>query len=157
MNKKPLIIFLGNSLLSDDKVGLILGERLKERLEADGIDVEVLEKTGLALMDYLEEREMVVIVDSVVTWGTKIGEVVSLKPRELKDYAPFSPHYVGVPEAILLLEELDLNPPKHLHIIGIEVKDPYTISEKLSEELSKKLEELEEKIYRRIKELVSCQ
>ncbi|MEM0481883.1 MAG: hypothetical protein QXM16_03220 [Nitrososphaerota archaeon] len=49
------------------------------------------------------------------------------------------------------MARLDLDPPRDIHVLAIEVDDPYTISEKVSERLASRLEELSEEILRRIK------
>jgi hydrogenase maturation protease len=150
MTRKPLVLFLGNPILTDDRIGLVLGEMLKGKLQSEGHDVEILEKTGFSLIDYLEDREQAVIVDSVKTDRHQVGEILSLDLKDLQQYAPFTSHYVGLPEALKLMRELDLNPPKHLHILGVEVEDPYTISEKMSPKLTEKLDELSQQIHRMI-------
>lgn len=145
-SKKPLIIFVGNSLFKDDKVSLIIGEKLKEELIEKGFDVEITERSGFIFVDLLSERESVVIVDSFKTGKFKIGEVVLIDKIDYDAYTPFTPHYVGLPEALKLLEELSLGSPRNICVIGIEVKDPFTISESMSEEIEKRLEEIVEKV-----------
>jgi hydrogenase maturation protease len=147
-----LVLFLGNTLLSDDRIGLIVGEMLKEKLESEGYEVEVLEKTGFSLVDYLENRDEAVIVDSVMTGRHQVGQVVSLNLDDLQQYAPFTSHYVGIPEALRLMRQLDLNPPTRLRILGIEVEDPYTISEKISDKLASRLNQLAQEIHKIIGE-----
>jgi Ni,Fe-hydrogenase maturation factor len=56
--KGVLIIFLGNAILSDDRITLTLGEMLKEKLESEGHQVEVLERTGFSLIDLREAGVM---------------------------------------------------------------------------------------------------
>jgi hydrogenase maturation protease len=145
-----LILFLGNAMLSDDRIGLMLGEMLKEKLESEGHKVEILEKTGFSLVDYLENRDEAVIVDSVMTGRHQVGQVVSLNLDDFQQYAPFTSHYVGIPEALALMRQLDLNPPTRLRILGIEVEDPYTISEKISDKLASRLNELAQEIHKMI-------
>jgi len=150
MIKKLLVLFLGNSILADDRIGLVLGEMLKPKLESEGHEVQVLEKTGFSLIDYLENQQEAVIVDSVKTGLHEVGEIVTIKPEDLHQYAPFTTHYVGIPEALKMMAQLDLNPPEHVHILGIEVEDPYTISEQMSHRLEEKLNRLSEEIHARI-------
>ena len=145
-----LILFLGNAILSDDRIGLIVGEMLKEKLESEGYEVRILEKTGFSLLDYLENRDEVVLVDSVRTGGRPVGQIVSLNLDEFKQYAPFTSHYAGIPETVRLMKQLDLNPPRHIRILGIEVEDPYTISEKISDKLTTRLNELVQEIHKMI-------
>ena len=148
--RRALVLFLGNTLLSDDRIGLIVGETLKEKLESEGHEVEILEKTGFSLVDYLENRDEAVIVDSVMTGRHQVGQVVSLGLDDFEQYAPFTSHYVGISEALRLMRQLDLNPPKRLRILGIEVEDPYTISEKISDKLTSRLNELALEVHKMI-------
>ena len=150
MIKKLLVLFLGNPILSDDKIGLVMGEMLKPMLESEGHEVEFLEKTGFSLIDYLENRRDAVIVDSVKTGKHEVGEIVTVKPEDFQQYAPFTSHYVGIPEALKMMRQLDLNPPEHIHILGIEVEDPYTISEEMSQKLTERLNELSEGVHKNV-------
>jgi hydrogenase maturation protease len=150
MTKKLLVLFLGNSIFADDKIGLVLGEMLKPMLESEGHEVEILEKTGFSLIDHLENRRDAVIVDSVKTGKHKVGEIVTVKPEDFQQYAPLTSHYVGIPEALKMMMQLDLNPPEQVHIFGIEVEDPYTISEEMSQKLTVRLDELSEEIHKNV-------
>jgi hydrogenase maturation protease len=147
---KPLILFLGNSILADDRIGLIIGEMLKERLESEGKDVEVIEKIGYSLLDYVEGRESVIIVDSVITERHRIGEIVSLTPADLQRFSPSSAHYAGLPELLSLMKELDLAPPLDFRVIGIEVEDPYAVSTKISRKLETEVNRIAEAVHRLI-------
>ncbi len=145
---KPLILFLGNSILADDRIGLIIGEMLKEKLESEGKDVEVIEKTGYSLLDYLEGRESVIIVDSVITGRHGIGEIVSLTPDDFQRFSPSSSHYAGIPELLNLMKQLELVPPLDFRVIGIEVEDPYTVSTKISRKLETEVNRIAEAIHK---------
>ena len=147
MTNKPLIIFLGNSILSDDRAGLIIGERLRERLESKGNEVQVLEKSGVSLIDYLAGRDYVIIVDSMASTEKHVGEVVTLTLDDLLRHPPMSSHYLGLAESISLMNSIGIEHAKELRIIGIVVYDPFTISEKVSEGLERELPKLEGEIY----------
>lgn len=147
---KPLILFLGNSILADDRIGLIIGETLEEKLKAEGNDVEVIEKSGFSLLDYLEGRHRVVIVDSVRTSNHEVGDIVAIGPEDFRSYGPFSSHYAGIPESIELMKKVDLEPPKDLTVLGIEVEDPYTVSLSISEKLQKELPRITQRVHEAI-------
>ncbi|MEM3139806.1 MAG: hydrogenase maturation protease [Archaeoglobaceae archaeon] len=141
----PLILFLGNPIYSDDRIGLIVGEKLKEKLEAEGFEVKILERMGYTLIDYIAGHETVFVVDSILG---KVGEIVLIDNLEdLKIRFSKSPHYAGLSEAIELMKALNLSVPKKLVVIGIGVKDPYTISEKMSPELELMLDSIVERVY----------
>jgi hydrogenase maturation protease len=144
---KPLILFLGNSILADDRMGLIIGEMLKETLKSEGKDVEVIEKIGYSLLDYLEGRESVIIVDSVITGRHRIGEITTLTPDDLQRFSPSSSHYAGIPELLNLMKQLELAPPLDFRVIGIEVEDPYAVSTKISRKLETEVNRIAEEIH----------
>ena len=94
-----------------------------------------------------------IIVDSIVTGLKPIGSIHVLKPEMFKPRIT-SPHYMGIPEALEILKAIDAKTPEHVYIIGIEVKDPYTISEDMSEELKSKLDEITMNVYEVIMEVL---
>ena len=145
---KPLILFLGNSILADDRIGLIIGEMLKERLQSEGKDVEVIEKVGYSLLDYIEGRESVIIVDSVITGRHRIGEIVTLTPDDLHHFSPSSSHYAGIPELLNLMKQLELVPPRDFRVIGIEVEDPYAVSTRISRKLETEVNRIAEAVHK---------
>jgi len=154
MNTKPLVLFIGNYLYSDDKIGIIVGEKLKNKLINEGVDVEIMEKMGYSLIDVISNREIVIIVDSVKSSKWEIGEVMLLNIDEVDMYTPRSPHYSGLPEMLKLMKSLELGMPMKIYVIGIEVKDPYTISENLTPELVSKLDEIINKVYKMIRDIL---
>ncbi len=143
----PLILFLGNSLYAEDSIALLVGEILKERLEAEGFEVEILERIGYSLIDYIAGRDSVIIVDSMIG---EYGEVIVLE--DLNAFAirsPKSPHYAGLPEAIELMRALNLSPPQRILIVGIGIRDPYTIGE-IPPELNARVGDIAERVYSEI-------
>lgn len=148
--KRPLALFVGNRILRDDRIGLVLGERLRERLESQGFEVELFEGGGLAYVDYFQDRPAVVIIDSVKAPKCRIGTLLKLSPEEFKAVKGVSPHYTGLPEALMLMRELGIRPPKRLIIFGVVVKDIETPSTKMSPELEKLVDQLAEELLAKI-------
>lgn len=149
---RTLILFIGNPIFSDDSLPIILGRRLSRELREkglNGVDVEVVEATGAPLVDYLAGYDKVVVVDTMKTGELPPGEVVLLRGDELAAFYAPSLHGMGLPEALALLRVVD-QAPKEIYVIGIEVKDPYTLSEDLSDAIASKLDE----IYDRVRSLI---
>jgi len=142
-----LILFIGSSVFRDDRMGLIVGERLKDKLIKLGCNVEVLEESGLKIIDILSGWEKVIVIDSVKTGRHRVGDVFKIDLNEFDSVKSVSPHYTGLPEALELLRDLDLAPPKDVQIIGIEVYDPYTIDTKLSNGLAGKVDDIANAVY----------
>jgi len=137
---KIAVLFLGNPIFKDDAIGIEVGKRLVDRLEKLGMDVFILERTGLSLLDYILGYERVVIVDSFKSNQHPIGDVYELPADSLTPQKTFSPHYAGLPEALMAIYALKPAQSSSIHIIAVEANDPYTISEEMSVEISNKLE-----------------
>jgi len=147
------IIFLGNILYSDDKIGIIIGSKLKDKLQNLGCNVEILESIGYTLIDYLEGYDIAIIVDSIKTNKHPVGSVLLFEDEDFKS-APTSPHYAGLPEALEIMRELGIKIPK-TYIIAIEVKDPYTVSNDISSELKTKLNYVVSRVFELIVDILN--
>jgi hydrogenase maturation protease len=139
-------VFIGNSIFGDDQIGLVVGQRLRERLEGAGFDVFVIERTGFALLDCLEGYDRAFVVDSFSAEGRPPGQVVTFSVEDFESAKSAAPHFSGVPEAVRLMKELGMAVPK-LKVIGINVKDPYTLSDHLSEDLQRSAWAIAEQVY----------
>ncbi len=146
---RRVAIFLGNSIFGDDSIALKVGERLKARLQTAGWEVHTAERTGFALLDYLEGYESAVIVDSIQGDAATQGDVEEYTLGDFKLLKPISPHYAGIPEALELMETLCMGLPR-VRIIGISILDPYGLSTELSNELRTKVETIGGQVYHQI-------
>lgn len=155
MMSRPLVIFLGNSIMRDDRIGLEVGFRLKDELLRRGFDVEILEKGWLTLMDYMEDREIVIIVDSIITGENPVGSLITLHADDFKTHKSIFTHSIGLPETIELMKVLNFNYPKKVYIIAIEVKDFFTPSFELTKELKDKLDEISLSVLNKILNILS--
>jgi hydrogenase maturation protease len=142
-------IFIGNSIFGDDQIGLIVGQTLRKRLEGAGFDVYVLERTGLALLDCLEGYEKAFVVDSFSSKRIPIGQVLTFSVEDFKLVKSAAPHFSGVPEAVQLMKELRMAVP-NLSVIGINVSDPNTFADHISEELKPLAGTISEEVLRDI-------
>ena len=77
--KRVLILGLGNDILSDDAVGLLVARRLKHELSRfPGIAVLESSEMGLALLDFITGYSAVLIIDSIQTGQAAAGSVHEL-------------------------------------------------------------------------------
>lgn len=149
MTPKRAAIFIGNSIFGDDRIGLLVGENLRARLEADGFDVQVIERTGFALLDCLEGYDSAVVVDSICNGKSPVGEVACYSVEGFGSVKPITPHYSGVPEAVKLMQDLEMSVPD-LSVIGINVRNPYALSDAIADDLSSMRERISAEVYARI-------
>ena len=127
-----LVLGLGNDILGDDAVGLLVARRLRVLLPGA---VEVLEcgGGGLELLDALEGYDRALLIDAIMTGKHPPGTILEFSDADFKkDDAP-SPHYAGLPTVIRLAESLGIHFPQPFQVVAVEVENPYEVAEGLSE------------------------
>lgn len=140
-----LVLGLGNELLADDAVGIETVRLLRQEI---GEKVDILESSlsGLALLDALLGYEKAIIIDSVLMKDGNPGKIHEINPQDLGEAKAISGHYAGLPELFKLSEYYELDFPSHIKIFAVEVEDPYTIKEGISEKVKRAIPDLIKKI-----------
>jgi hydrogenase maturation protease len=128
---RTLVLGLGNELLSDDAVGILAVRRLREELN-DQVDVIESSLSGVALMELFVGYDRAIIVDAVQTGEFPPGSIREFTPADLDRVLAPSPHYAGIPEILALARQLELDFPREIRILAIEVGDSTTIGGALS-------------------------
>lgn len=134
-SERVLVLGLGNTILSDDGVGIYAVRRLRELLRpSEPIDVEEAELGGFALMDLLEGYRAGVIVDAV-EW--KEQEPGTVRALDLAEFAPTARlaagHQIDLPTALELGRTLQRPMPERVVIVAIQVLDPRLLGEECTE------------------------
>ena len=135
-----LVLGLGNDILTDDAVGLMVARRLST-LWAGHPLVEVKEtmEMGLALLDFIVGYREVLIVDSIQTGRVPPGTLHELDAASLRTLTGNTPHFLGVGETLALGRQLGLEMPVRVRILAIEVEDPFTLGTALTPTLERAL------------------
>lgn len=124
---KTLVLGVGNPILSDDAVGIRVGQYIKRSCP----DLEVIETSeyGIGLLDYVGGYNRLVIIDSIKTGG-KEAEIYKLELPDLNpaSYYPTS-HGVDIATAFNLGKKLGYKIPVDICIYAIEVADNTTFAE----------------------------
>ncbi|MBM3118124.1 MAG: hydrogenase maturation protease [Chloroflexi bacterium] len=129
-NTKTLILGMGNSLLSDDGVGLYVAAELKKRLDQPEITVMETGVAGLSLLDLLVGYDRAVIIDAIQTADGKAGQIYRLDPEAFDStHRTAAPHNVSFTTTIELGKRLGLALPPQITIFAIEASDISTFSE----------------------------
>ena len=150
---KTLILGLGNTILSDDGVGIRVIEELQSRLSDPDITVLETNVSGLSLLDIMIGYDKVIIVDAIQTVGGKPGDIYQLTPDALKvSRHAASPHDVNLVTALDLGKKLGLSIPQEIVIFAIEVSDVTTFSEECTPELKPAIPVCVETVIRELKE-----
>jgi hydrogenase maturation protease len=123
-----LVLGLGNDILTDDAVGLLVAREVRTRLgSGSGIEVRGTTEMGLTLLDEIVDCGSLVLVDAVQTGKVPPGHVHEIGPEELPQVTATSPHFLGVGETLALGTSLGLSMPRQVRIFAIEVADPFTL------------------------------
>jgi hydrogenase maturation protease len=140
------IIGLGNSILTDDGVGIYaareVGRRLAEASPSASVDIVESEVAGFALMELMAGWAQVILIDSIQYDGLKPGTVVRIDPDDLHTSLRLrSVHDINLPTALELGRRLGLKMPARLTIFGIQAEDPLTLGESLTDAAQRGLNE----------------
>ncbi len=131
------IIGLGNSILTDDGVGIYAAREVSRRLEkaaaSSEIDIVESEVAGFALMELMAGWKKVILIDSIQFDGLEPGTVVRIEPEDLHTSLRLrSVHDIDLPTALSLGRRMGLEMPAQLTIFGIQAEDPLTFGESLT-------------------------
>ena len=137
---KTLVLGLGNPLLGDDAIGLLVAGRLRERLQGrDDIDVQEDEAGGLRLMERLTGYERAIIVDAIVSGGTP-GTIRRLESGDLPTQRTAIAHGIDLPRALELGRALGLAMPSRVRVVAIEAASVLEFRHDLTPEVDAALE-----------------
>ncbi len=117
---KPLLIGIGNRDRGDDQVGIYVAEKVGEEM-GPAIDVLIHRGDPAYLIQQWENRELVIVIDAVLSEGTPEGEIFCWDVANemlAVETAHASTHHLGVHEAIELAKALHKMPGK-FYVYGI--------------------------------------
>ncbi len=144
LKNKMLVLALGNDLMGDDAAGLEAARELKKEFGSE-IDIFEVASAGFMLLDVMEGYEKVLLLDTVLSKNGTRGTVRELSKKDLSKQYSNSPHYVGLPELIELAERLEIDFPKIIKALVIEINESGIIRLGLNPDLREKIPELVKK------------
>ena len=115
-----LVLGVGNILLSDEGVGVRLVEALQQKYHFPD-DVELVDggTAGMELLEFLANKQHVVIIDAVLTGG-EAGAIIVLKDEQVPMLFnnKISPHQLGLSDLLSALKFTGES-PNGLTLVGI--------------------------------------
>ena len=131
-----LVLGMGNPILSDDGVGLLVAERLRETALPEGVEVQQSEVAGLRLLELVRGFARVIIIDALrspAESGRVPGEIVRYEAKDFKGGHRYgSAHSIGLDTALELGHRLGYDMPEEVTVFAIEAVDVETFGEELS-------------------------
>lgn len=132
---RTLVLGMGNPILSDDRVGLLVAERVRA-VAPPHVDVEQSEVAGLRLLELLRGYDKVVILDALKSpagAGRAPGDIVRFKASEFRGGHRYgSAHSIGLATALELGRRLGYDMPAEVVVLAVEAEDVETFGEELS-------------------------
>ncbi len=148
-NERPVLILgLGNTILTDDGVGVYAARKAREILrstastaETAGIDVKEAELAGFGLLDLLDGYTHAVIVDALHSPDHRPGEIIPLSVDSFTTATHLTAgHEIDLPTALRLGKKMGQEVPEEVAIIGVRIADDLTLSEKCTPEVEAAIE-----------------
>lgn len=138
MSAKTLILGLGNPILSDDGIGIVVAQRLKGKIP--NADVATANMVNLDLLDLVSGYDRIFVIDALATPNGQPGTLRKLTPDDGALHL-FSSHGVNFFEILELGRQLGKPMPKMVEIYGIEIGGEIPFGEGLTKEVAGKVGE----------------
>ena len=140
---------LGNTILSDDGVGIYVAREIGRRWPILDVRVEEASVGGLELLDRMAGFDRVILIDAVQTGRVKVGSLVTMRVEDLVGGSAMARHQVPFHEALMLGRKLGMDLPDEIKIYGVEVKDILTFAESCTPEVAAVVPAIAEAIVRK--------
>jgi hydrogenase maturation protease len=139
-----LVVGLGNPILSDDGVGVIVAYEVAQLLESKNRnDVTVTEASvgGLRLMELMIGYDRVILVDAIIgSNGSLPGDIHHMNLDDLRDISPTQhstcAHDTSLVTALDLGKKLGFAMPSEISIYAIEVSNIMDFNDELTPEVA---------------------
>jgi len=150
--KNTLILGMGNSLLSDDGVGLYVVAEIKNRLNEPAITIMETGAAGLSILDLLVGYDRAIIIDAIQTADGKAGQIYRLGPEAFDTTRrTATSHDVDFTTALAFGNKLNLALPQEIVIFAIEALDVSSFSEECTPEVKQAIPICVEMVLQEIK------
>lgn len=136
MNSGTVIIGMGNPLLTDDGVGIVVAQAVADRFGSGLMTVIELHTGGIRLMEAMAGFRRAVIVDAMVSGATP-GTVVRFDANNfVTTKNSYSSHDTDFATAVTVGKLLGVALPEQISFWGIEVAECGTFSQTLTSEVA---------------------
>lgn len=125
------VLCLGNDILADDALGLLVADYLRE-FDFPEIDIVSSAESGFHLLDYVLDVHTLIVIDTVKTGLAPPGTICQLRPDEMQVVTGGSPHYIGLSETLALARRLKLPVAINVIILAVECSDCLTVGGEMS-------------------------
>lgn len=123
---KTLVLGLGNPILTDDGVGVLVAQEVRKKLPKDTpVDIKEVSVGGLSLMESMIGYDRVILIDAFQNAEGHPGTVHKMTLQDLIAISPTqhsaSPHDASLVTALEAGQRLGFHLPREISIYAIEV------------------------------------
>jgi len=142
---KTLVLGLGNTILSDDGVGIRIAQGIKKKCK--NIDIFEASAAGFRVIDEIIGYEKLILIDSIKTEKAEPGTLHKYSLNEFKKTRhQAQPHDISLFEAFEIIKQHGDKLPSIIEIYAVEVTDTSTLSEKCTSRVEAAIPEIIRKI-----------
>ncbi len=133
-----LVLCLGNEVLTDDRVGVVIADHLRQRWgNLDELEIAFAALAGFRLLELMRDRRRILIVDSICTCNGVPGEIHFFELGVLTPSKNLTTsHQISLPVAVELGKQLGMNICEQIDVLAIEAGDIETLSETLTPQVA---------------------
>lgn len=136
-----LIVGIGNEIKRDDVVGLEVTDRIATEYDFDA-EIRTMTSGRLMLIDELSGHDRAILIDAVATDDGTPGEWYRFDPATVEPASGgLATHNVGLETLTTLGEAMGESMPE-VTIYAIEVADPFTYAEGMTDRVADAVEDL---------------
>ena len=137
MTDRTLVIGLGNPILTDDGVGVLVGQQVEQALatlDLSNVSVSEASVGGLRLMELMVGFDRVILIDAFLSSnGAAPGTIHTMSLDDLRDISPTQhsscAHDTSLITALELGKHMGLHLPDDIIIYAVEVANVCDFSE----------------------------
>jgi hydrogenase maturation protease len=145
--KKIIVLGLGNEVLGDESLGLVVVREISEEGLFPEIDFACLSTGGLNLLDYIDGYDSLLLIDTACGNNYEPGTITHYNPGNFRETLHLSSeHDVSFSVALETGKRLGLKIPKRIHIIAIEISCDLNLSQNLSDNISAQFDKIRSEI-----------
>lgn len=128
---KVLVLGLGNTLLTDDGIGIYVARELEKIIDAPNVTIEEASVAGFNIIDLVQGYDVLILIDAVQAEGVEPGEICQLETDSLMSTARLNcVHQINLATALQLGLQLGCPMPEIVEIYAIGTTDTQTFGEK---------------------------
>ncbi len=142
---KTLVLGLGNTILTDDGVGIRVAQKIKEKCK--NVDVSEASAAGFRIIDEIIGYDKLILIDSIKTGKAEPGKLHKFTFEEFKKTRNHAqPHDISLFEAFEIIKQHGDKLPSEIEIYAVEVTDTSTLSETCTMEVEEAIPKISQKI-----------